>query len=239
MNLGELKKQIAIGELSNLIWTKEGTIKPQYEEYIVQFIKDALNVIYARLQLKKEAVFLETVEGKLEYKISNENIMTSPDLEPDYDHYLWLPNKDKFDSDILKIIGVLDHAGKRLPINDIYIKHAVFTPIFNVLQLPALVVAAHKKFEVHLAMAHSDFVNGDSSEIELPSTLIPAVRAYVAYLVHSNMNTENSVSNAQKYLQQYNLVIQEVTPNGAEVTSYITPGHLHGAGFKFETRGWI
>ena len=45
--------------------------------------------------------------------------------------------------------------------------------------------------------------------IELPLSLIPAIRAYVAYVIHMNMNTENAVQNAQKYLQQYNLILAE------------------------------
>lgn len=240
MNLGFLKKQIAFGELSNLIWAKDGELNGKYDGYVTQFIKEALDVIYAKFNLKQEAVFLEPVEGKLDYEISNEHLLSDSSLEADYDHYLWLPNQTKFDSDILKITGVIDFTGYRLPLNDEYVKHSLFTPFFNVLQIPAAIIRAGHELEVQLAMAHPLFEDDDNTEVELPTAFIPAVRAYVAYLVHSNMNTDNAVNNANKYLTQYNMILQELVGQDEDISAHMRPGYmLHSNAFKFEARGWV
>lgn len=240
MNLGELKRQIAFGELSNLVWAKDGELVDKYDAYVTEFVYEALNILYDKYNIKQEAVYLEPIEGKQDYEISNEHLMSGQDLDPTYDQYLWLPNQTKFDSDILKITGVIDFMGRGLLLNDRYAKNSLFTPKYNVLQIPALLVNAGHEFEIQLAMAHPSFENGDESTIEIPVPYIPAVRAYVAYLVHSNLNTENAVQNATKYLQQYQMILNEVIPDGEELNSFMRPGHrFHGNEWKFEARGWI
>lgn len=232
MNLGELKKQLAFGELSNLTWaTREGEIQPERVAYVEEFIRETLNILYERFHLKTISVFLEPVEGKTDYEISDDHLITSTYPAVDYDHYLFLPNEEKFNGAILKIVGVVDSAGHRLPLNDKYSRHSALTPFYNVLQLPA--GSFHGlELEVFLQMGHPD-LEDDSTEIAITQALIPAVRAYVAYLIHSNMNTEDAVQNAQKYLAQFNNVLAENV--NSDMASFAKAEY----DARFDSRGWM
>lgn len=234
MNLGELKRQLAFGELSNLIWAVNGVIQEDRVKYVEEFIKETLDILYERFHLKTKSVYLEPIEGKVEYEISNEHLLSQEDLEPDYDHYLFLPHEDSFNGAILKIIGVVDMLGHKLPINDKFTRHSAFTPFYNVLVIPEHCANQGIELEIVLLMGHPDLVN-DDTEIEITQALIPAVRAYVAYLIHSNMNTENAVTNAQKYLAQFNNVLAENI--NSDLTAFSKAEHEYAV--KFDSRGWI
>jgi len=76
-------------------------------------------------------------------------------------------------------------------------------------------------------------ITSDTDEIVLPQHLRGLLYSYVAYKIYNNMNTENSVSNAAKFFQEYQLGIQELTQE-----SLIQPEHTL-FNDKFSERGFI
>lgn len=232
MTLKELISRLAYGELSNLSWSYNGTIKEDKIVPLVQFINETLNKLYSKFYCKQDSILLEPVDGKTEYEISKEHLMDST-LTPTYDKYLFKPGDKPFNDDILRILRVITSTGMKLPINDPLEKYSVYTPLYNKLQCPKL--EPNWELEIVYAAKHPELIYDENSdpEIELPDFLIPALCAYVAYMIHSNMNTEVAVANAQKYLSLYNSILAEA------VESDIVSNPKETDKFKFLIRGWI
>lgn len=233
MTIKELLKFISISELSNLSLvdnTEECGIKEDKQQTIVEFVTEALNKLYSNFYLKEDSIYVEIIDGKTKYEITSEHLMEK-DLEADYDHYLWKTGDKPFTNDILRIIRIIDSTGNVLPLNNPEKFNSVFTPLFNVIDIQNL--NEEYELEIIYASKHPNLSIKENTTIELPISLIPAVRAYVAYLVHMNMNTDNAVQNAQKYLNQYNLIITENIQSDAAFT------RVDDRACKFILGGWV
>lgn len=235
MTVRELMKFLSLSELSNLTVTdtkdeEESGIKQKYQNAIVTFIYEGLNKLYANYYLKEDSIYLEVIDGKTRYEITSEHLL-GEDLEADYDHYLWKPGKKPFNNDILRIIRIIDSTGRILPLNNPEKFNSVFTPLYNCIDIQNL--TDEHELEIIYAAKHPSISYEENTELELPISLFPAIRAYVAYLVHMNMNTETAVQNAQKYLNQYNLIITENIQSDAAFTK------VDDRACKFVLGGWV
>ena len=120
--------------------------------------------------------------------------------------------------------------GIYLPLNDPDEFYNVTTSFYNRIVIPNF--KPEWKLQVIYVCKHKELTATKLDEkIDLPESLIPAVCAYVAYMVHNNMNTELSVANANKYLQLYNSIIQENI--NTDISIY--PKETFD---KFHKRGW-
>ena len=235
MTVRELMKFLSLSELSNLTVTdtkdeEESGIKQKYQNAIVTFIYEGLNKLYANYYLKEDSIYLEVIDGKTRYEITSEHLM-GEDLESDYDHYLWKPGQKPFNNDILRIIRIIDSTGRILPLNNPEKFNSVFTPSYNKIHVNNL--NPEWELEIIYAAKHPELSLEENTVIELPLQLIPAIRAYVAYLVHMNMNTEIAVTNAQKYLNQYNLIVSENIQSDSAFSSN------DSRDCKFVLGGWV
>lgn len=226
-------KVLSKTELSNLKVvdnTEECGIRKEDQELVILLIQEALNQLYARFDLKKDSIYVDLVEGKIKYKISSEHLMTES-LEANYDQYLWKPGNRPFNDDILKITGVVDSTGIELPLNNPDKPNSIFTPTYNEIEVKEL--DPEIELEVIYISKHPTLSIEENTLIEIPLSLYPAVRAYVASQVHSSMNTETAVQNAQKYLNQFNLIIAENIENGIPL-----PKHEDRT-CRFILGGWV
>ena len=233
MKLKQLLKLLSISELSNLYWVdkqEECGIREEYQDSTVMFVYEGLNKIYSNYYLKEDSIYCEIIEGKVTYDITSDHLM-GKELEADYDHYLWKTGDLPFNDDILRIIRIIDSTGRLLPLNNPEKFNSVFTPLYNRIHVNNL--DEEDELEIIYAAKHPPLSLEEDTVIELPVSLIPALRAYVAYMVHMNMNTDNAVQNAQKYLNQYNLIITE------NVNSDAAFAQVDDRDCKFILGGWV
>lgn len=233
MKLKQLLKLLSISELSNLYWVdkkEECGIREEYQDSTVMFVYEGLNKIYSNYYLKEDSIYCEIVEGKVEYDITSDHLM-GKELEADYDHYLWKTGDLPFNDDILRIVRIIDSTGRLLPLNNPEKFNSVFTPLYNRIHVNNL--DEEDELEIIYAAKHPPLSLEEDTVIELPVSLIPALRAYVAYMVHMNMNTDNAVQNAQKYLNQYNLIITENVNSDAAFVQ------VDDRDCKFILGGWV
>lgn len=233
MTLKELMKTLSFGELSNLSWidkNEECGILKDKQEAVISFIYEGLNKLYSLFYLREDSIYLELIEGKVEYEIDSKYLMDKT-LEADYDHYLWKTGDKPFNNDILRIIRIISSTGEILPLNNPEKFNSVFTPSYNKIHVNNL--NPEWELEIIYAAKHPELSLEKNTVIELPLQLIPAIRAYVAYLVHMNMNTEIAVTNAQKYLNQYNLIVSENIQSDSAFSSN------DSRDCKFVLGGWV
>ena len=135
---------------------------------------------------------------------------------------------------IIKILSIRSSLGNKVKLNDGGRECcSVFTPVYKGIQV------CHPMEGITLAVNYqakhptlSVDIDLNKQYIELPETLYGALNNYVAYYIHSNMNTETAIANAQKYLTMFNSLVDEA------VSSDIVNSSYSQTNTKFFERGW-
>lgn len=232
MQVGQFITKLTNTTLRNLGVTKDVTsreLNPEYRAEIIDYINSGLMELYNKYQLKVDFLFLETQLGRTKYPLTSEHVMDNWH-EPSYDKYLWKDSDPSFTEDIVKILLVRDHSGIEIPLNDPNDVLSVFTPEYNVLELPSHF--PEQIITVDYQARHKP-VREDIDEIELPVALLDPLSFYVASMAHSNMDGQTSVANAQKYAQLFSNAIQTFDELGTFQPKH-TPTYR-----KFYLGGWV
>lgn len=231
MKLGAFLRKLSNTTLRNLGVT-EGTaqrsLNDEYREEIIEYINAGLLELFNKYQLKVDAFFLELQEGKSRYELTSEHDMTNWH-EPAREMYIWKDSVGSFKDDLVKVLLIRDNCGVEIPLNDPNNLFSIYTPEFNVLEVP--VHFPRQVITVDYQAKHP-IVSEDTDEIRLPDSLYDVLAYYVAMQACSNMNSESSVANANKYAQLYTNAIQNFDTLGT-----FEPKHT-GSFSKFYSRGW-
>lgn len=240
MILKEYLTKLAYGTLSNL-WgnsTIKGEIPEDKIPLVINAINEGLLRLYTLFPLKENGLYLELNEHTTIYELTSEHIIpegtedSDLDSEDNCDKYIWDFKEHPFTDDIIKILNVYTTDGFPVKLNNPSSCISIYTPTFNTLQIPnpvkgiTLSIAYQAK---HPILYVEDLEN---QEIELTPVLIGALDAYVAYIIHSNINTETAIANAQKYYTLYQTIINEILNTDAVNSSYSQNNT------KFFERGW-
>lgn len=205
------------------------TLSDEYRAEIIDYINSGLLELYNRFQLKVDFLFLELQEGRTRYQLTSEHCMADWH-EPDWDKYIWKESTEKFTDDLVKVLLVRDHTGIEIPLNDPNFPLSVYTPEYNILEIPT-----HFPIQIltiDYQCRHKP-VSSDTDEIILPDSLFSTLSYYVASMACTNMNSESGVQNAAKYMQLYTNSINSYSDLGT-----FEPKHTP-AFKKFYMGGWI
>lgn len=234
MNVAKLFSQLSYGELSNLSMglNGAGTIQEPDQPKVITYANEALIRLYSRFNLREKDVLVEMVEHITNYHLISRFAETKydPDIEP-YPYIKDLP-LEPFADDVIKVLAVYNSFGRELPLNDPESCDSVFTPQANVLQVPKPV--AGQALSVHYQAKHPVLSESDQEqEILLPDVLIGALTAFIAYKVHSHMNTQEASAKAQEHLSIYESIVESVKDSDTASTS------ISSTNSRFHKRGWI
>lgn len=234
IKLTELYKSLALSVLNNtsVITDDKKDIEPDMKEYILEFINEGLTRLHSRFPLKTNNVFVEMREGRTEYPLLARYSFMG--FDPALAQYPFIMDSasNPFKEDVIKILMVYDSEGQRRGLNDNHNPHGLFTPRPDTLQCirprhcEVLTVTYQAK---HPTVT----VDGDNQEIDLPDTLLPALKYWVAYSYYTGLNTAESTSKAAEYLQMYESICGEVKDYDLGSSSESSTNTL------FERRGWI
>ena len=234
MTLQECLDRLARGKLSNLAICEKGNVKPQEIPRVIDAVNEALERLHTQLPIREKSVIVELYEGRTEYPLTSEHSVRNMkgDIHDEYDYYIMDTEANPFLDDILVIQEVWDDLDRERPLNDPVHPLSVFTPEHNFISVnfsPDVRVLNVIYRAKHISLTADNLTD----KVDIPSNLYGALLSYVAYLIHNNMNTELAVQNSQKYLAEYQNIIQEVIQNGT-----IAPDKLAN-GIKFFKRGWV
>lgn len=234
IKLTELYKSLALSVLNNtsVITDDKKDIEPDKKEYILEFINEGLTRLHSRFPLKTNNVFVEMREGRTEYPLLARYSFMG--FDPALAQYPFIMDSasNPFKEDVIKILMVYDSEGQRRGLNDNHNPHGLFTPRPDTLQCirprhcEVLTVTYQAK---HPTVT----VDGENQEIDLPDSLLPALKYWVAYSYYTGLNTAESTSKAAEYLQMYESICGEVKDYDLGSSSESSTNTL------FERRGWI
>ena len=234
MTLLECLNKLARGKLSNLAICERGTIKPPEIPKVVDAINESLERIYSALPIKEKSVLVEVCESRTEYPLTSEHSLRNckGDIYDSYDYYIKDCDALPFLDDVMTITQVWDDEGNQRALNDPQDPWSIYTPepatiAFNYAPFPGVLNVVYRA--QHKLLTPSNLTD----KLDLPNHLIGALVSYSAYLIHSNINSEIAVQNAQKYFSEYQAIINSAINNGTLNTDSVDNGS------KFQKRGWI
>lgn len=238
MTLLDILKDLTYGELSglaigNLIPGEfDNEPDPYQYEQIVSHINLGLKEIYKRFFLRSREIDVQQHEEITTYKLHSkyaQSNTTSPILIAE--RYILDTAEEPYQDDILKVEEVYDEEGTKLSLNDITDPLSVYTPAYNLVQIPypndtsifsVQYRACHPKIPVTLA------TDPDTVEVELPNSLHIALLQYVGYRANLRTNPEKSAD----FWQQFERSVEHVDRLGLEVQG--EPGD-----WRFDDHGWV
>lgn len=236
MNLSNLFRDLALGELSNLSLSEGGTIKIDKRPSITMFANDGLLALHSRFLLKEKDMIVEMREGVTNYHLLKRYAWSqySEESPPDrfYEPYIMDTISEPFEEDVIKILSVYNSFGQKLPLND----HETFTSVFslqsNVLQIPFPI--ANQAVSIEYQAKHAKLNHCEcNDEISLPEILWKPLRLYIASQYCTNMNTQEMTAKGQEHMMMYDMLCQEVVEKDIVNSSTSTTNT------RFEKRGWI
>lgn len=236
MNVQDCLNRLALAELNNSVYSIDGVITETQKKTVIAFMNEALYRLYARFLLSEQNVFIECRENITKYYLTKEHLMSPTDfidcsLEEINDKYLYDSPEDPFSGNVLKILDVIGSDGYRYPLNNPTATFSLFTPAYNVLQVPQ--PSCGEVLSVSFQARHEE-LSADrlDQEVKLPEALLGAFYAYVAYIAYTALQTEISMASAQKYYAQYKALVDEVYATDA-VNDSISCSNV-----RFYKNGW-
>ena len=235
MNLQDFCKKLANGRLSNTSMVVDSgglIIKVAQRQKVIDAINEGLIRLYTRFILSEKDVVISLRDHITSYRL---NSLYSESLYPqdgvEIPYILDLPG-EVFSNDVIKVLAVYNHDGCELPLNNSTNVKSVFTPRFDVVQVPEpktgeLMNVVYQAKHILLTVADP------LEEITLPDTLYGALEAYVAHLLFADINSDDAKIRSDKQLAKYEQICGDVI-----LTDTISLTNIQ-SNIKFQNRGWI
>lgn len=211
MLLSDLFQYLSNGELSQFSIGTENSGKIAEKDYekVVGHINLGLTNLYTRLPLKQSQAILVLNAAEQNYTIAA--------------------------TDILKIEEVYSETGIAYALNDPANPDSLYTPAYNVLQVPAPVTGAqiavlyranHKRLPTKRGIDPRDVT------LNIPATLIEPLLAYVASRVLASRSGAESLQESTALMQRYEYLLQQLQQSGAYAVDRMT-------NTKLRDNGWV
>lgn len=231
MNLPELYRLLALGELTNLAMSVDSTILEEERAKIVVHANEGLKKLYTRFLLKETDLYLDLFGHITTYNLTSKHAQSNYD--PNIRRSFYINDLGSpFEDDVLRVLSVWNRLGEPVPLNRQDLWHSVFTPQPTVLQIPHPGEGA--PLTVHYQAAHPKLsVDDDDADIELPEFLVGALTKFIASEVYSNMNTQESTVKAGEFASKF----ESICVDAIALDLVSTGGSTSGT--RFIKNGWV
>lgn len=231
MILQECLNQLARGKLSNLALASEGYIKDTFLLKVLDAFNEAYSRVNTALNLNVGRFKIKYTPTVTKYVLTTEHLITNGENPEEF--YIEEFLEDSFKDDLSSILSIKDNLNNPLPLNSSANVNSLFFSFPNVLSIPKLHKDV-KELEILYRKNPKPFdLSSFESEINIPDNALGALFSYTAFLIHSDMNGENAVQNAQKYLSEYQAIINQIISENTIQESIQTVKS------KFNARGFV
>lgn len=220
------------GELSltNLGGNDEEGITSNNITAIINHINLALIDIYKRFNLSLKEVYIDQYAHIQKYTLHSKNAYSNESSTSA--KYISDTTDEPFTNDILQIISVYNEVGCELPLNDSTNCESLFTPKYNVIQVPCPVDGNTMVVLYRAAPELLDNTCDFNQEVELPLTFLDALLYYIAYRVKAARPDQESIIESNNYFAKYNNALDLIKMEGLYNSSNNTNMKLCMRGFK-------
>ena len=217
MKLDKLFNILTHGELAALkVGGKdEGGIFPKHSDEVSDYVRLALTALHSRFVLRHNEIIIDQHPDITLYKLTRDYAETNDASDIEF-KYIRDSDFNPFLEDILYITHIYDEDGDSLPINVQSNDDSLYTPQFNVVQIPypsaensvAIVYRAdHKPFDLTTTFPKD-------IDIDIPSALIVPLTLYVSYLAHAAIGNGEAMAISQAKQAEYELACLDLEMRG-------------------------
>lgn len=234
MQLKTVIDHLRTGEfsLANLGGNDEEGVTSNNIEAIINHINIGLVNLYTKFNLHMGEIQIQQYAQIQRYKLdkkyaqSNTESTASP-------KYLIDTDDEPFDNNVLLVTNVYDELGCELPINDSACCNSVYTPSYNVVQIPC---PEDENAITVIYRAGPNLLKVDSCDLEqevpIPVQLLEALLYFIAYRFKATRPDVESIGESNNYFAKFEKVCESILLQGL----YNTPFRTNT---KLETRGFV
>lgn len=238
MNVTQFLARLSRGPLSNLSISNDGdgTIKETRLAGIIDALNEGLLELYSKFILSEGEIVLEQVEGMTNYKLHSDYAYSTGGVTP-FETYIKDLVERPYQNDLIKILAVYRLGGEEFALNDQTKADSLYTPQFDVLQVPDPVPGS--PLSIMYQARHPEIVmpvSGDGhaeQEIILPAVLESALLSFVTYKVFFYMNGQEHSAKAVEHNTAYEAAVALVEEKDLVNSS------MSNTNTKFNERGFI
>ena len=208
MTLQDIFNWLKYGELAHLglYDSVTGEVTEDNKPKIISHIILGLRDLHTKFPLKERELAIQQYDHISMYLLKKEFAVTNTDPTPNGDPKYIIDSEDNpFTGDILRIDQVFDELGTEMPINEPASLYSVFTPAYNILQIPRAVGenAAFVTYRADHTKIALDTPDLDLVEIEIPDTHTQALLFFVASRLFATMNHPEGSPLSSEYQMRY------------------------------------
>lgn len=232
--LSDLYTDLSNEHLSNTAVGGEGSgvIREQDRPKIVGYANEALLRLHSRFVLRQNEVLVKMFEHITQYHLLKKFAQSQQQPETEGFFYIQDLTGEPFEEDVIKVLEVWGSGGYQYALNDPEDRWSLYTPKFNLLQVPYPVKDGALSL-VYQAKHPILDVQRPEDEIDVPDVLYGALKAFIAYSVFSHMNTQESTAKSQEHLATYEAICAEAIDRDLVNTS------ISSTNTSFEKRGFV
>jgi hypothetical protein len=196
---------------------------------IINYINLGLIDLYKRFNLSIKEIHLQQFAQIQKYTLSSKYALSN--LQSEHVKYIIDTLDAPFKNDILLITNVYNEIGCELPLNDSNKEGSVFTPKYNVIQIPcpkdenSTIITYRASPE--LLVCNCDF----TQEVEIPYTFLECLLFFVASRFKASRPNQESLIESNNYAQKYQASIDLIKMEGLYNSSLNTSVKLCERGF--------
>lgn len=233
MNAHNILKQLSFTEFRNLSLSNDGdgTIRKADMGALLTYINDGMSALVTQFQVTEKVVHVQLYDHITTYHLlSRFAVSQQPQPHVDYPYILDL-NGSPFKGDVNKVKAVWDNTGRKRVLNDESDMRSIFIMGKEAITVPypenGVILFVH-----YQAKPMTVTVDNLDEEVDIPDSLVPTLRAYVAHRLFMSMGTSDSMRIGQEYQTQYVMLINDLKSTDALSDSRFTES-------PFYERGWI
>ena len=235
--IDDLYSRLLNGVLQNTSYVADnGQLEPTKKPMLVTAINAALSRLHSRFILKEGAVTVEMQEGRTNYPLLKKYAYQSYNPAEVQAPFIMDLVGEPFKEDVIKVLTIYDNFGCERTLNDRDDCWTIFTPRPYVIQnnRPRLFEALNVTYQQgHPKITGEDLPDDAVEYIDIPEALDAALDSYIAYLVFSGINTQESKATAADSLGLYNSICDEAVAQDLVSTSKSNTNR------RFKRNGWI
>lgn len=211
MNVAGLLEKLSFGPLSNLAIGGDGsgTCDPAKVPALITYANDALVQLFSKFILNERNLVVMMHDVITTYKLTSLRARTVTPTDPLQVQYIIDSPYDPFSDDLIKVLQIFDDAGREIILNDQTVYGSIFTPKYNVLQIP-IPVDGQPLYVTYQAKHAVLDPTALGMIVDVPDVLVEALTSYIAHKVLFHMNGQEHSMKAKEHLDKYNAIIAEV-----------------------------
>lgn len=246
MKLSEVFTQLTNGELSQISigGGEAGTIDSSNYAKMIPHVNLGLTNLYKRFNLKEGRLILDLIEDKVTYSLLKKFAVNGGGTEP-VRHIIDTLNEPYLE-DIHKVERVYVDSGFELSLNDDSNIYSCFTPSYNILRVPEILVDASLgipeeletlQLEVVYRANHPLLVYGvgfdpELIELELPYSHLEPLLLFIASRINNPIGMTNEHHAGDSYAAKYEHACMLLEQKNLQID-------VGSQGNRFSNNGWV